>query len=361
MVDAISFLIVILLAAGLSHAFLPYDSRNRLFWIVGPGVLLLFITHPLALVFAVSCYALSTVIFLAGRFLASPRLKPRISYSILLLLFVPDISRLASEAPILWLGSAFFIIRQMMTVAQGIKSDVTLREFLPSLLAATFFFAALPSGPVFNGLNVWKRLRQDSVPDYREGLSRLFEGFVYLFAVAGFVGVGIRALDEPNPDFMLSSGLAGFLFITFVAKPLAGFAFLFATFYGYSRMAEGSALLFGFEVPQNFNKPHLARDLGDFWKRWHRSMADFVMQYVYLPLLVTTSRAKLALISAFGFMGLWHSFSVGFLVWGLGHGLGLAYLLPRASQRGLGPITMRVMSLAYVVFLSGIAHGVWSQ
>jgi D-alanyl-lipoteichoic acid acyltransferase DltB (MBOAT superfamily) len=126
-------------------------------------------------------------------------------------------------------------------------------------------------------------------------------------------------------------------------------------------MAEGSALLLGFEVPRNFNKPHLARDLGDFWKRWHRSMADFVMQYIYLPLLVTTARAKLALIAAFVFMGLWHNFSPAFLIWGLGHGVGLAFLLPWAQRSGVRPVMLRIASLTYVIVLSGIAHGVWSE
>jgi len=205
------------------------------------------------------------------------------------------------------------------------------------------------------------RLQWTEVPDYREGCYRLFEGFVYLFAVAGFAGLAIGAIEYAEFGIISSGGLAIILLLTLVAKPVAGFAFLFATFYGYSRMAEGSALLLGFEVPQNFNKPHLARDLGDFWKRWHRSMADFVMQYIYLPLLVTTSRTKLALVTAFAFMGLWHNISVGFLIWGLGHGLGLAYLLPWARQRNTGPIVLRVASLAYVIILSGIAHGVWSK
>ena len=54
MIDAISFLIIIVLSIGLSQVFLPYDRRHRLFWIVAPGILLLFITHPMALVFAVT-------------------------------------------------------------------------------------------------------------------------------------------------------------------------------------------------------------------------------------------------------------------------------------------------------------------
>jgi len=361
MIDSISFLIVILLAVGLSHTVLPYDRRNRLFWIVTPGILLLFITHPLALAFGFACFAFSAGVFLLGRAVDRPRFKARIPYVILLLLFVPDLTRLASEAPILWLGSAFFIIRQMMTVAHGIKDGVTLKEFVPGLLMSTFFFAALPSGPVFNGHRSWNLLKQDSAPAYGEGCYRLFEGFVYVFAVAGFIAGAIKAFEAMEALAVGPHGCAGALPLRLVAEPAAGFGFLFATFYGYSRMAEGSALLFGFEVPRNFNKPHLARDLGDFWRRWHRSMADFVMQYVYLPLLVTTTRSKLALIAAFLFMGLWHEFSLAFLVWGIGHGIGLAYLLPWAQRRDIRPTVLRAASLIYVILLSSIAHGVWSK
>ena len=330
-------------------------------WIVAAGILVLFITHPLALVFALACFAFSIGVFLVGRALDSRHLKTRIPYVILLLLFVPDVMRLASQAPILWVGSAFFIVRQMMTVAQGIKNSVALNQLIPALLLSTFFVAALPSGPVFNGLRSWDLLKQNSAPAYGEGCYRLFEGLVYLFAVAGFIGVAITVLEILEVQMLEAGGFAGSLLLSLVAKPIAGFGFLFATFYGYSRMAEGSALLFGFEVPQNFNKPHLARDLGDFWKRWHRSMADFVMQYIYLPLLVTTSRTKLALIAAFVFMGLWHNFSLGFLVWGFGHGVGLAFLLPWAQRRNLKPTELRLASLTYVIMLSGIAHGVWSK
>ena len=120
MIDPISFLIVILLAVGLSHVVSPNGCRNRLFWIVAPGILLLFITHPLALAFAFACFAFSIGVFLVGRALDRPRLKTLIPYAILLLLFVPDVIRLAREPPIICLGTSFFIVCQMMTVAHGL-------------------------------------------------------------------------------------------------------------------------------------------------------------------------------------------------------------------------------------------------
>ncbi len=360
MIDAISFLILIALSIGLSHVMAPTGRLNRLFWTVAPGALLLFIVHPLALLFALTSYLLSSLVYAAGLAVSSTRLKARMPYGILLLLFIPDFTHLIVETPILWLGSAFFIIRQMMTVAQAIKNEAGRADFFPALLLSTFFFGALPSGPVFNGLQIWQQLKEERAADYGEGIYRLFEGFVFLFAIAGFASAAMPILKVQAADMFTESNFAGAVLMKFIGEPLAAFAFLFATFYGYSRMAEGSALSLGFEVPQNFNKPHLARDLGDFWKRWHRSMADFVMPYIYLPLLVTTSYTKLALIAAFVFMGLWHNLSPGFLIWGLGHGIALAVVLPLLKRRNFAPAFLRVASLAYVVFLSSIAHGVWS-
>ena len=359
MVDPVSFLILILMSVGLSYAGWAHDRWNRLFWGCAPGALLLFIVHPATLLFALASFAIAASLHMIGRRVTSPRIRARLPYLTLLLLFVPDTVGFATANPILWLGSAFFIIRQMMTVTAALKEKRGASDFVPGLLLATFFFAALPSGPVFNGLRIWEELKANRKPRYSEGMYRVFEGFVYLFAFAGIASVAIEYsgnIAATQAGMEASSPHWG---LRILVDPLLAFAFLFTTFYGYSRMAEGTALLFGCEVPQNFNKPHLARDLGDFWKRWHRSMADFVMQYIYLPLLVSTSHAKIALIAAFVFMGLWHELTLGFLVWGIGHGLALSFALPWARRHKVPVPVLRASSLLYVITLSAIAHGVW--
>ena len=360
MVDPLSFLLFILIAVALSHAVYGDDARSRLFWGCAPGAILLFAVHPLALVFAIVSFAIATSVYLIGRRMASTRIKARIPYLILLLLLMPDIADLWSVSPVLWLGSAFFIIRQMMTVTAALKEQRGAADFAPGLLLATFFFAALPAGPVFNGLRIWDALKARRKPQYSEGLLRLFEGFIHMFAFAGMASVAIEYSTAIGDAWVERESAALGWILRILIDPLFGFALLFSTFYGYSRMAEGTALLLGFEVPQNFNKPHLAKDLGDFWKRWHRSMADFVMQYIYLPLLVSTSRTKLAVIGAFVFMGLWHELTVGFLIWGFGHGCALGVALPWARRHNVPAPALRVLSLAYVVALSAIAHGVWT-
>ena len=325
-----------------------------------PGAILLFVVHPLALLFALTSFAASASLYRSGRVADCPHLNARLPYFILLFLFVPDVAGTVTAHPVLWLGSAFYVIRQMMTVAAALKERRWASDFVPGLLLATLFFPALPCGPVFNGLRIWDTLKTNPSPSYSEGLFRLFEGFAYLFAFAGIASVAIE-YSRTAGAVLAEAGNSEVRWILriLIDPPLLGFGFLFATFYGYSRMAEGTALLFGCEVPQNFNKPHLASDLADFWKRWHRSMADFVMQYLYLPLLVATTRARLALIAAFVFMGLWHDFTVGFLIWGFGHGLGLAVVLPWARRHDIRGGQLRLASLAYVIALSAVAHGVW--
>lgn len=352
MIDPVSFLVLLVVTIGLSQLVAPTHRLVRLGWATGPGVLLLFVTHPRALALAAGSFAVATALYTLGRLVPGDRVRTRLPYAHLLLLFVPDLVQLAREGDILFLGSAFFIVRQMMTVAQALKTEAGPRSFVPSLALATFFVAAIPSGPVFNGLGVWAQLGESRPPDHRAGVYRLFEGFVHLFALGGLAGALLDRVDGAG------GSPAAALFIQGTAVPLAAFAVLFTTFYGYSRMAEGTALLLGFTVPQNFDRPHLARDLGDYWKRWHRSMADFVMQYIYLPLLVTTRRSKVALLAAFGFMGLWHNLSPAFLVWGVGHGLGLGVVLPWARRQLPAPV-LRSASLVWVLALSAVAHGAW--
>ncbi len=356
MIDPVSFLVLLVVAIGLSQVIAPRNRFIRLFWMSAPGVLLLFITHQRALGLAVVSLVVSAGIYLIGRTISSSRARARLPYAILLLLFLPDLADLAQDAPILFLGSAFFIVRQMMTVAQALKTEAAPRALAPALAIATFFVAAVPSGPVFNGLAIWEDLGAANPPDNAAGLSRLFEGFVYLFALGGIAGSAVAAIQLAAET---ASG-PGPIVLQGLLLPVATFTVLFTTFYGYSRMAEGTALLFGCSVPQNFDRPHLATDLSDYWKRWHRSMADFVMQYIYLPLLVTTRRSKVALVAAFACMGLWHNPSLPFLVWGVGHGLGLGVLLPLARRRNLPPMAIRIGSLALVVGLSSVAHGTWT-
>ena len=105
---------------------------------------------------------------------------------------------------------------------------------------------------------------------------------------------------------------------------LAGlFAQLYCDFAGYSNLAIGFSALFGFHIADNFHTPLLSLNPTEFWKRWHISLSSFCQSYVYLPLLGITRNPYVSIWMTFVLMGLWHSMSFKWALWGVLHGTAL--------------------------------------
>lgn len=101
---------------------------------------------------------------------------------------------------------------------------------------------------------------------------------------------------------------------------------IYADFSGYSDIAIGAATIFGFRIPQNFNKPYFASSPADFWHRWHISLSSWLRDYLYVPLggnRISSGRTYVNLFTVMFLGGLWHGASWNFVIWGLLHG---AYL-----------------------------------
>jgi alginate O-acetyltransferase complex protein AlgI len=114
---------------------------------------------------------------------------------------------------------------------------------------------------------------------------------------------------------------------------------LFFDFAGYSAMAIGIGAMLGFRFPENFNAPYLARNISDFWRRWHISLSSWLRDYLYVPLGGSrrgNGRTVANLMITMGVGGLWHGAdSWNFLYWGLAHGAALSVAhLWRSSLQG---------------------------
>jgi D-alanyl-lipoteichoic acid acyltransferase DltB (MBOAT superfamily) len=104
------------------------------------------------------------------------------------------------------------------------------------------------------------------------------------------------------------------------------FVWLYLDFSAYSYIALGIGMLLGISTPVNFNRPLLARNLIDFWDRWHISLSLFIRRNIFIPLQVFLMRlndgrtplltAAIAIAVSFILCGLWHGLGVGFLTWG---------------------------------------------
>lgn len=118
---------------------------------------------------------------------------------------------------------------------------------------------------------------------------------------------------------------------------IAALAFSIQIYYdfsGYTDIGRGSAMLLGYELPENFNLPYLARNLSDFWRRWHITLSSWLRDYLYIPLggsRCSGWRQTRNLIVTMFIAGLWHGAAWHYVVFGAYHGVGLA--LTHVSQK----------------------------
>lgn len=97
---------------------------------------------------------------------------------------------------------------------------------------------------------------------------------------------------------------------------------IFYDFSGYTDMAIGLGMIFGFKFPENFNYPYMATSVTDFWRRWHMTLSSWFKDYVYIPLggnRKGSVRTYLNMGLVFLLVGLWHGANWTFVVWGLLH------------------------------------------
>jgi len=98
---------------------------------------------------------------------------------------------------------------------------------------------------------------------------------------------------------------------------------IFFDFAGYSNMAIGLGLVFGFRLPRNFAQPYRSGSITEFWRRWHVSLSAWVRDYLYIPLGGNRHgrwRTYRNLVLVFLLVGLWHGASWTFVLWGAWHG-----------------------------------------
>ena len=128
---------------------------------------------------------------------------------------------------------------------------------------------------------------------------------------------------------------------------------LYFDFSGYSDMAVGIARMFNFDLPANFNSPYKAKNISDFWKRWHITLTRFLTKYIYIPLGGNRKgivRTYLNILIVYLVSGIWHGTGVTFLVWGLLHGI--ATVLYRIFKKQFDAVPSVIQWVLTFVFVN---------
>jgi alginate O-acetyltransferase complex protein AlgI len=334
--------LILILAAWIVCQPLPQRAAVPILTVVGIFVVTLF--APVAALFILlTATEAAVMVLLFAQLDRGSGWRKWGTYLLLLNLLFVDFSELILGLPIATLAISFSVVRIFITARQLLSSRKGLQwPDVMWILAAAFYLPAIVIGPVFSGIDLQKQYKADKppAPALRDG-RMVFQGLVLSLLVATAFSKIADQLSGPIA--------AVFLFIS-----------MFLVFWGQSLIAEHSSRFFGITLPINFDHPWKARSIKDFWQRWHRSMAGFVLQYIFLPLNLRGLPPKLATVAAFSFMGVWHNLSLGYLVWGLSHGILLAYA-PEPGASRWQVITGRVILWIVVIFLSWFAnYGPWS-
>jgi D-alanyl-lipoteichoic acid acyltransferase DltB (MBOAT superfamily) len=332
------------------------------------GLLFLALYAPLAAAILIFVWAQAAVLFVVlRRRERGDNWRKYAPYALLLNLFFVDFSSILLKFDVILIGVSFSIVRIFIAIKQFLSSRRKLsHEYYAWSAVALFYLPTLFVGPVFSAYTLWEASRLGPAP--RKPLAREFRvmasGLILAVIASPFftkVGERLPGFVDPvfrsTPEVVVALAGAGTSAVQIVTMFLA----LFAAFWGQSLIAETTSRLLGFSVPQNFDRPWLATDIRDFWNRWHISMAEFVRNYIFIPLNLAGVNPRLAIFVAFIFMGLWHRVSPGYLLWGIGHGLLLALWPERPEQASKARIWFeRILTLVLVIALSYVGNHAFS-
>lgn len=238
-------------------------------------------------------------------------------------------------------------IAYMVDVYRGVvKAEPNLVRF--SLF--TTFFPHLVAGPILRAKEFLTHLRPGELPEHSEarleGTFLIARGFFKKLVLADSIAIAI------DPFFADVSGAAtaGVWSLPYVYLYALQIYFDFS---GYTDIARGLGLWFGFRWPDNFNWPYLAVSIQDFWRRWHMTLSRFLRDYLYIPLGGSkhgVSRTLTALMITMLLGGLWHGASWSFMIWGGLHGIFLCinYLWAKTPLR------------AELERLNGVPAAIWT-
>jgi alginate O-acetyltransferase complex protein AlgI len=217
------------------------------------------------------------------------------------------------------LGISFFCfecIAYLIDVYRGAPATYDLLKFS----AYKLFFPKLISGPItrFHPLAAQlQTLRFPAPHQIAEGLWLIASGAVKKLLLADHLGTLVDLIFSN-----LERAGSGDLWLATFAYGLQ----LYLDFSGYVDVARGSAILLGFDLPQNFNFPYFSISIADFWRRWHMTLGDWLRNYLYFPLGGSRhglGRTCLNLLIVMLVAGIWHGAAWGFVIWGGLHGFAL--------------------------------------
>ena len=217
------------------------------------------------------------------------------------------------------LGISFFTFQQLSFIIDAYRGEVGDYDFI-TYACYVAFFPQLVAGPIVSHSEFIPQFqnpdnKKPNVDNLARGINLFALGLAKKVLIADRFGAAIDSCFVLAPSMNAPSAL-----FTIIGYTLQ----LYFDFSGYCDMALGIGRMFNIELPANFNSPYKARDIADFWKRWHLTLTRFFTRYVYIPLGGNRKgavRTYVNIFIVFFLSGLWHGANWTFVFWGVCHGI----------------------------------------
>ena len=283
------------------------------------------------------------------------------------------------------IGISFFTFQAMSYVFDVAMGRGRVQRNPLNVALYVSLFPQLIAGPIVRYETVAEELqgRRETLADFAKGTRRFTVGLAKKMLLSNSVALLADQAFDASGSLCVSMAWLGVLAYAFQ---------IYFDFGGYSDMAIGLGLLFGFHFEENFNYPYISRTVSEFWQRWHISLSSWFRDYLFYPVsrkLVPLSKkvkerfgknagrltpSVIALAVVWTSTGIWHGASWGYILWGVYYGILLisALIFQPTSKKWVKKLninpkapwfigfqilrTMVLVLLGYVFFRSSSLH-----
>ena len=231
------------------------------------------------------------------------------------------------------IGISFFTFQALSYVIDVYRGDASVQKNFGKVLLYISFFPQLIAGPIVKYHDVEAEInnRKQTPEEIGKGIRRFIAGLSKKILIANTMGLvadnlfGAAATGITGPGAWLGA-------VSYMLQ-------IYFDFSGYSDMALGLGMMFGFHFHENFDYPYISASIREFWRRWHMSLSGWFKEYLYIP-LGENRRGKFRTVVnkmiVFVCTGIWHGASFNFLFWGIYHGffLMLEEYIPFIGKKG---------------------------
>ena len=261
-----------------------------------------------------------------------------------------EVSPIGLALPI---GISFYTFQTMSYTIDVYRRQTSVQKNIIAFGMYVSMFPQLIAGPIVRYQTVAEQIdhRQFTPEGAAKGMQRFLIGLGKKVLFANQIGVAFDELSGlHNGDVTFSIAWLMVLCFTFQ---------IYFDFSGYSDMAIGLGMIFGFSFPENFRYPYESYSITEFWRRWHMTLSTWFREYVYIPLggnRKGVARQIINLAIVWFLTGLWHGAAWNFVLWGIYYFVLLVlekFVLGKVLSRIPRPVR-QVLTMIFVVFGWGI-------